>query len=135
MQQGNGSILLLKVIRAYGWFITVHIVLAVGGFSFLYKLVSRSRPREPSLDSDLGRLHLDRSLDALELARQLYFKSVACLHFAAASTLFLRSEGFRVQMVFGVAPRPFLAHTWVELGGQVLVGTRNRPLYTVLDVI
>jgi hypothetical protein len=74
-------------------------------------------------------------LNAVERARCLYPKQVACLHLAAVTTLHLRSFGVPAVLVIGVSPHPFFGHAWVEVAGKVVSGTRSKERFIILDSI
>ncbi|MGC2160744.1 MAG: lasso peptide biosynthesis B2 protein [Silvibacterium sp.] len=57
---------------------------------------------------------------AVDLACVIYFKQVLCLQRSAATTILLRRQGCRAQMVIGVQLLPPKSHAWVEVGGMVI---------------
>lgn len=60
---------------------------------------------------------LVRSLNAASL---LYYKKTKCLEWACASILTGYRYGLDMKLVIGVQNRPFYAHAWVELCGDVV---------------
>lgn len=57
---------------------------------------------------------------AINRAASFYYRRRWCLQRSAACAYLLRRQGFPVDLVFGVQVLPFIAHAWVECGGQVI---------------
>jgi len=115
------------VIEAYACLAFVHLLLAINGYRLLRALVSR-------YDGPKGRKGDIASLiSAMQYARCLYVKTALCLHWCAATTLYLRRHGWPVTLTMGVQHYPFVAHAWIELNGNVVAGTVNRDKYVPID--
>jgi hypothetical protein len=70
-----------------------------------------------------------RTCAAVNRARHVYVRHVRCLQRAAATTCYLRTTGYRAELVIGVRKIPFYAHAWAESDGIVVndfpdVGTK-----------
>lgn len=57
---------------------------------------------------------------AVDLACVFYFKPVLCLQRSAATSVLLRRNGWRAELVLGAQMVPFLSHAWVEIDGLVV---------------
>jgi hypothetical protein len=118
------------VLRAYIELLRVDIRLARKGFPLVYEIVrnfpvSKSRS-SIGRDADISR--------AVDLACVFYFKEVRCLQRSAVATILLRKAGLPAEMVIGVQPIPFRAHSWVEVAGRIV---NDKPytsgMYVVMD--
>lgn len=58
--------------------------------------------------------------DACSLAGLLFPKRIECLTYNAGLFVLLRRYGWSPALVFGVRPRPFESHVWLECCGEVL---------------
>jgi len=91
-------------------------LMRLGGFARVHEAVRREK-MIPEANIH-GR---DRELShAIDLACVLYFKPVLCLQRSAALALLLRRHGIEAEMVIGAQLLPFLAHAWVEVGGDAI---------------
>lgn len=61
---------------------------------------------------------------AVDLACVFYFKQVLCLQRSAATTLLLRSYGWKAAMLIGAQVTPPEFHAWVEVGEKIV---NDRP--------
>ena len=52
-----------------------------------------------------------------------------CYPQALASATVLKRHGYRPELVAGVRSRPFRAHAWVEVDGEVVTGGHEAPHY------
>lgn len=68
---------------------------------------------------------------AVEKACVWYPKQAMCLQRSAVTTCILRIKGKPAKMVIGIRPMPFMAHTWVEIDGQIVNDWRGvRTFYS-----
>lgn len=115
---------------AYAFLVLADLVLLLGGFPRLYKMVAAWPTRERGSNGGTQRL-----LAAFDRAMIAYFKRVRCLQEAAAAACYLRSHGMHAVFAIGTSCRPFYAHAWVELGDEILVGGSKNTEYFILDRI
>ena len=91
-------------------------LMRLGGFARVHEAVRREKvipkPNVHGCDRELSH--------AIDLACVLYFKPVLCLQRSAALALLLRRHGIEAEMVIGAQLLPFLAHAWVEVGGDAI---------------
>jgi hypothetical protein len=118
------------VLAAYLELLRVDIRLARNGFPLVYEKVRNSPVCK-------HRLAVRRDVDichAVDLACVFYFKEARCLQRSAAATILLRKAGLPAEMVIGVQPIPFRAHSWVEVAGRIV---NDKPytssMYIVMD--
>jgi len=52
-----------------------------------------------------------------------------CYPQALAASVLLKGHGHRPELVIGIRNRPFGAHAWVEVGGQIVTGAHEAPNY------
>ena len=72
---------------------------------------------------------------ALNVACCFYPRRVLCLQRSAVLVRMLRANGIGASMVIGAQKMPFMAHAWVEVGGQIIndrLASRDR--FLVLEV-
>ncbi len=62
---------------------------------------------------------------ALERASLFFTKKTICLPYAAALAILHHRANLSCDFIIGVQSRPFLAHAWVESGGQVINDNPN----------
>ncbi len=114
---------------AFAGYALVDVILAIGGYQALHRIVRRwpVRPRTPSGDA----LSVCAALDRAAL---WYPRTRLCLARSAVATCLLRWHGFSGEMIVGAKLMPFHAHAWVELDGQVIADAASvRQRYAVLD--
>ena len=120
----------LDALLAFAGYAAVDLVLAVGGYGRLQRIVKGwpTRVRADAPDSPAG------VAAALERAALWYPRARLCLARSAVATCLLRWHGFPVQMIIGAKLMPFHAHAWVELDGVVIADSASvRERYQVLD--
>jgi hypothetical protein len=113
---------------------SVDLVLRLGGFGALYKVVAWwPTVGEAPLDTRASRT--ERACLAVARAQSFYLKRAWCLQSAAAAVLLLRSRGVRGELVIGVRKLPFRAHAWAEVDQRVVINTEARlqEFYTVMS--
>ena len=91
-------------------------LMRLGGFARVHEAVRREKvilkANSPDRDRELSH--------AVDLACVFYFKPVLCLQRSAALAFLLRRHGIEAEMVIGAQLLPFLAHAWVEVGGDAI---------------
>jgi triphosphoribosyl-dephospho-CoA synthetase len=101
-----------------------------GDFAGLYAAVGRSQTNTLSSSSQTREV-VSRAID---IACAWYWRRLSCLEHSAATTCLLRRYGTPAELVIATQHRPFKAHAWVEVDGQVVNDSRDvRALYAVLD--
>ena len=106
------------------------LVLSIGGFGRLYRLVKRWKVRRRPADG--GRVRA--ICGAVDRACTIYPKHALCLQRSAVAACLLRRAGIAAEMVIGCRKLPFMGHAWVEVGRQVVNdGPAVQELYAVLD--
>lgn len=72
---------------------------------------------------------------ALNVACCFYLKRVLCLQRSAVFVRMLRAKGITASMVIGAQKVPFMAHAWVEVGGDIINDRQaSRERFLVLEV-
>jgi hypothetical protein len=72
---------------------------------------------------------------ALNVACCFYPKRVLCLQRSAVFVRMLRAKGITASMVIGAQKVPFMAHAWVEVGGDIINDRQaSRERFLVLEV-
>lgn len=117
-------------VRAYLKLIEFEVFLVRDDFQALYEKVRKYPTGRLTPHANIT----DQISHAVDTACIWYFKEVFCLQRSATTTCLLRSYGVPAQMVIGAQPRPFKAHSWVEVDGTV-VGDKPymRETYALLD--
>jgi transglutaminase superfamily protein len=122
-----------RAAAAVAWWglLAVDLLLRIAGFERFLRAV-RSWPT-------LGARRQDSEASrwisaAVDRAATHYFKRAWCLQRSATNVCLLRLCGIEAELVIGARKLPFVAHAWVEVGGQVI---NNSPLvrerYAVLE--
>ena len=120
----------LDALLAFAGYAAVDLVLAIGGYGRLQRIVkswpTRATTGEAGSPAAVAA--------ALERAALWYPRARLCLARSAVATCLLRWHGFPVQMIVGAKLMPFHAHAWVELDGVVIADSASvRERYQVLD--
>ncbi|WP_084152434.1 lasso peptide biosynthesis B2 protein [Burkholderia sp. A1] len=89
--------------------------------------ISSRMANRPSISHDL-------LVVSLNLACLVFPRRTKCLEWACTFVLMGRRYGYDFDMVVGVQNRPFFAHAWVELNGEIVGDDRGRrsqfsPIY------
>jgi Transglutaminase-like superfamily len=118
------------VLAAYIELLRVDIRLARKGFPLVYEIV-----RDFPVSKDRSAIGKDADISrAVDLACVFYFKEARCLQRSAVATVLLRRAGLPAEMVIGIQPIPFRAHSWVEVAGRIV---NDKPytsaMYVVMD--
>jgi hypothetical protein len=118
------------LLRALLTMLAFDLVLTLGGFKRLYRIVQRwevaPRPTDPAA--------IRRVCDAVDRACTIYPKHALCLLRSAVTSCLLRHHGVAARMVIGCRKLPFMGHAWVEVEGCVVNdGPAVQQLYAVLD--
>lgn len=71
-------------------------------------------------NNSANKCSIKRVCGAVSAACVWYPKRALCLQRSAVTACLLRSKGIAAQMMIGVRPVPFLAHSWVEADGSVI---------------
>jgi hypothetical protein len=119
----------LDTLFVFAGYLAVDLVLAVGGYGSLQKIIrgwpvrhARS-PRSP-----------EQICAALDRAARWYPARRLCLARSAAAACLLRWHGLPASMVVGARQMPFHAHAWIELDGRVVADSATvQERYRVLD--
>ena len=100
------------------WFLIAYLdcVMHFDNFKRLHHMV-RTQEMNARTSSEDG---VHRVCRAVDLACALYFKRVLCLQRSAATTIMLRRNGAKAELVIGAQLIPFRSHAWVEIDGQVV---------------
>lgn len=109
----------------------VDVVLKVGGFRSLYRMVKRYpvAPKRRGAGGTISRIG-----SAVDRACIFYFKQALCLQRSALTTCLLRKQGIPAEMVIGCRKMPFHGHAWVEVNGEVVNDRKKvKDYYGVLD--
>lgn len=88
------------------------------GFARFYRVV-RSWPCERGC-SGRQQNEIEAVVAIVNSAAAYYLKRAWCLQRSAVTTYLLRLRGIPAELVIGVRELPFLAHAWVEVGGEVV---------------
>jgi hypothetical protein len=107
----------LRVVVAFGALVAVDVLMKLGGFRAVHRLVTRWRVRTRREADPATARALAAAVDS---AARLYLKRAWCLQRSVVAACLLRSRGIPAELVIGVRKMPFLAHAWVELDGVVL---------------
>lgn len=94
------------------------LLLALSSADSLFRVV-RSRPTRKS-KTKTNTTAVGQICTAVEKACVWYPRRSLCLQRSAVTTWMLRRCGVPARLVVGVRPLPFLAHSWVEVDGEVI---------------
>lgn len=120
----------LDLLRALTALLVFDLVLSLGGFGKLYRLVKRWPVRRKAANAE----RIRRVCDAVDRAGVIYPRHSLCLQRSAVAACLLRSEGLDARMVIGCRKLPFMGHAWVEVDGQVVNDSiAVQHLYARLD--
>lgn len=121
---------MLLVLKAYLQLIRFDIYLARKDFEALYSRVRNYQVGKTTAPQD----SVERICSAVDMACICYWKEVLCLQRSAATAYLLKRSGVPAELVIGAQKMPFRAHSWVEVGGQVVNDKPYTPeMYVVLD--
>jgi len=120
----------LRSLAAFCGLFAVDMILRFASFSAVYHTVKRwpvtARETNPETVKEI--------CEAVVTAMMWYPKQAMCLQRSAATTCLLRSSGVPAQMIIGCQKLPFLAHAWVEVGGEVVNDDKQvKKIHKVLD--
>lgn len=120
-----------KVALAWTALVAVDLLMKIGGFRAVHRLVTRWRVRERgAVTGDEAR----RLAEAVDQAARWYLKRAWCLQRSAVGVLLLRWRGIPAELVIGVRKVPFYAHAWIELDGLVLNDSPEvQRTFTVME--
>ena len=105
-------------------------VMHIGDFKRLHSIVRTQKMKARATGDD----RVQRLCRAVDLACALYFKRVLCLQRSAATTILLRRNGSKAELVIGAQLLPFRSHAWVEIDGQVVNDKPYLPqVFHLLD--
>jgi hypothetical protein len=118
-------------LQAYILFIRSSVRMRFGAFQGIHTMVKhqsvvchRQDPRIPT----------DFICQAIDLASALYPFQIRCLQRSAATTVLLRRNGWKAELVIGAQILPLKSHAWVEIDGQVINDKPYmREVYRVLE--
>lgn len=120
-----------KVALAWAALVAVDLLMKIGGFRAVYRLVTRWRVRERGAAAGDEARAL---ADAVDHAARWYLKRAWCLQRSAVGVLLLRWRGIPAELVIGVRKVPFYAHAWIELDGLVLNDSPDvQRTFTVME--
>jgi len=105
------------ILEAWLLLLAMDIAMQLVTFESLRGFVAQRKTRTTRLIHSASVADLCHSVDA---ACALYFKPVLCLQRSAATTWFLRRNGWGAQMVVGATIAPFRSHAWVEIEDRVV---------------
>ena len=114
------------------WILLVYLdcMMHLGEFKHLHRIVRKQQMNARTTNDDC----VQRLCRAVDLACALYFKRVLCLQRSAATTILLRRNGEKAELVIGAQLIPFRSHAWVEIKGQVVNDKPYLPqVFQVLD--
>jgi hypothetical protein len=81
-----------------------------------------------------GKAPIDEICHSVDLVCAFYPKQILCLQRSVATTLILKRNGWKAEMIIGVQLMPFNSHAWVEIDGIVV---NDKPylteMYRVLE--
>lgn len=127
-QKGSG----VRTIGAWFGFLGVSVVLRVGGFSRLHRMLrvlSKRLPRKPICPKTISKV-----CAAVNSAATCFMRRSWCLHRAAVTFVLLRLAGIPAEMVIGCQRVPFYSHAWVEIRRTVVNDNPGvKDLYAELD--
>lgn len=106
-------------LEAWVMLTTLQLVLAVGRFDRVKRLLSSVRPLRGASPARREE-DVQNVLLAIQRAQRWTIGPVRCLHTASTCTLMLRLRGLPAEVVIGVRGAPFEAHAWTELFGKVI---------------
>ena len=115
-----------------GWILLAYLdcVMHLGDFKRLHRIVRAQQMNAKTTSDD----RVPRVCRAVDLACALYFKRVLCLQRSAATTILLRRDGKKAELVIGAQLIPFRSHAWVEIDGQVINDKPHLPqVFQLLD--
>ncbi|WP_198137684.1 lasso peptide biosynthesis B2 protein [Terriglobus sp. TAA 43] len=122
---------MVHVLKAYCLLIRWDIFMKRHSFLELYEAI-RSLPTSPRPASTTVS---DSLYDAVEVACALYPKQVLCLQRSCVLTRMCRSRGLAAQLTIGSQRRPFRAHAWVTLEGEIIRDRlAQREAFLILEV-
>ena len=120
----------LDLLRALVSMVAFDLVLSMGGFGKLYRIVKGWPVRLVPTKSERVR----EVCDAVDRACTIYPKHALCLQRSAVAACLLRREGFGARMIIGCRKLPFIGHAWVEIDEKVVNdGALVKHLYAQLD--
>jgi hypothetical protein len=126
----KGDIGSVDLFRALAAMFAFDLVLSLGGFGRLYRLVRSWPVRSVPARSE----RIRQVCDAVDRACTIYPKHALCLQRSAVAACLLRREGFGAKMIIGCRKLPFMGHAWVEVDDKVVNdGVQVKHLYTQLD--
>lgn len=108
----------LWMVLAYTSLIWTDCFLKGLGFARFYRVV-RSWPCERVCIGQ-QQTEIEAVVAIVNRAATYYLKRAWCLQRSAVTTCLLRLRGIPAELVIGVRELPFLAHAWVEVGGEVV---------------
>ncbi|CCW19661.1 hypothetical protein EBBID32_40300 [Sphingobium indicum BiD32] len=112
-----GRFSLLQVTRATFAYAVAKVLLRRNSLAWLLDdLARRKAAIDRSVEPEDGLVHLALAFEAL----RSFIGQDQCLPLSIAYARCAYARGYRVEIVFGVTPRPFGAHCWVQQGGDVL---------------
>jgi hypothetical protein len=119
------------VLLALAGYAAVDVVIAMGGYPPLQRIVRRFPIRPCACDATVT---LSSVRAALDRAAVWYPRARLCLARSAVATCLLRWHGLPSRMIVGARLMPFHAHAWVEVNGEVVNDSpRVQSTYKVLD--
>lgn len=108
--------MLKELIHSWWLLLSLETDLRRGAFASVHRRIQRSavkkRPSSATAIADL--------CHRMDVACVFYPKAVLCLQRSAATTILLRRNGWRAELVLGVQIVPFQSHAWVEVDGAVV---------------
>lgn len=105
-------------------------IMHLGDFRRLHQIVRTQEIKAGTTRDDC----VQRLCRAIDLACALYFKRVLCLQRAAATTILLRRNGAKAELVIGAQLIPFRSHAWVEIDRAVVNDKPYLPqVFQLLD--
>lgn len=122
---------MFDTLKAYIGLITIDLLIQLGGFPLLYRIVRRWPVSEVNYAATR---EIERVRAAADKAGRYYFKHARCLQRSALIACLLRRRGVPATMVIGCRIMPYEGHAWVEVGGQVVSDKPEvQQFYQVLE--
>ncbi|VWC37770.1 lasso peptide biosynthesis B2 protein [Burkholderia lata] len=130
----HGSFSLVAVMRALRILLRVHRCSREERMAGLIRLLRGGRISISSGTANNPSIPRDQLVVSLNLACMIFPRRTKCLEWACTFVLMGRRYGYDFDMVIGVQSRPFFAHAWVELNGEIVGDKRDRrgqfsPIY------
>jgi hypothetical protein len=125
----------IQILRTLAWELRAAWLLKTRPFGEVLRAVSALGPtrRSGPTNADVSLRRIVAASIAASLINRAHDR---CLVRALAVHAACRRAGIKPRLLFGVTANPFSAHSWVQLGGAVLVGGFEQArLYTPILVV